>query len=97
MSSKTLRILFIILTMAMNCHCRAARTIDGTVTDSKTGTGISYVTCRALGANDSLLAYTITDDDGHFSIGIGDDARVWNSPSSATQRREWTHEAPPRR
>ena len=46
------------------------RTVTGTVTDSKTGKAVSYVTVKALNAADSLLTYAMTGGDGAFTLTI---------------------------
>lgn len=49
-----------------------SRTVEGTVADAKTRKGISYVTCKALNASDSLLYYAMTGADGHFRLTVDD-------------------------
>lgn len=46
------------------------RTLTGTVTDAKTGAAVGYVTCKALNAADSLLAYAITTVSGAFTLAL---------------------------
>ena len=50
----------------------AGRKVTGHVTDAKTGKAVSYVTCKALGARDSLLTYALTDGTGAFTLTIPD-------------------------
>lgn len=52
------------------------RQVTGHVTDAKTGKAISYVTCKALGARDSLMAYALTDGSGVFTLTLPDGAEA---------------------
>lgn len=54
----------------------AGRQVTGRVTDAKTGKGVSYVTCKALGARDSLLTYALTDGTGAFTLTVPDGAET---------------------
>lgn len=52
------------------------RTVTGTVTDQKTGKGVSYVTVKALSKADSLLSYAITAGDGAFTLAVDGRAKA---------------------
>lgn len=54
----------------------AGRQVTGRVTDAKTGKGVSYVTCKTLGARDSLMAYALTDGTGAFTLTLPDGAEA---------------------
>lgn len=54
----------------------AGRQVTGRVTDAKTGKAVSYVTCKALGARDSLLTYALTDGTGAFTLTVPDGAET---------------------
>ena len=54
----------------------AGRKVTGHVTDAKTGKAVSYVTCKALGARDSLLTYALTDGTGAFTLTVPDGAET---------------------
>ena len=54
----------------------AGRKVTGNVTDAKTGKAVSYVTCKALGARDSLLTYALTDGTGAFTLTVPDRAET---------------------
>lgn len=54
----------------------AGRKVTGNVTDAKTGKAVSYVTCKALGARDSLLTYALTDGTGAFTLTVPDGAET---------------------
>lgn len=52
------------------------RQVTGTVTDAKTGKAVGFVTVKALNANDSLLAYAMTDGRGVFRLTLDSSAEA---------------------
>ena len=68
MPLRLLAVLFTLTATVAALPQSSTRTVNGTVTDAKTGEGVAYVTCKSLDAADSLLAYTMTAGDGTFNL-----------------------------
>lgn len=68
MPLRLLAVLFALTVTVAALPQPSIRTVNGTVTDAKTGEGVAYVTCKSLDAADSLLAYTMTAGDGTFNL-----------------------------